>query len=588
MSFQLTPLNEDQFKQFKELHNSLDEKQLFWIAGYLAGVLGSNSTESAKSVTDSGKSIEKVELTILYGSRTGNGEGLAKIIAQQAVASGMEVKIKNLATYKVRDIVSETNILIIASTHGEGEPPFETKEFYDYLHGKRAPKLANLCFTVLGLGDSSYVNFCKTAKDFNLRLEELGAKRIHDPAYLDVDFKSKYAFWTESALKSFAPNLDLPHLPMENGVDDSKFTSQKPFKAKLLDKIQLYGRGAGRKVYHIELETNGLQFQAGDALGVLPVNKDEKVEEILKLLSLDANTVIGLDGNSIDLFSALKYKFEISKLTPDVLNRYLSIFPIEKLKKISENSAALSEFIKTNDLTQFLMDYKPEIDANQLLSILRPLQARLYSISSSSAALPGEIHLTVGLLAYELKGRKLRGVCSDYLANLEEDAEISVFVESNENFRLPAEPHKPIIMIGAGTGIAPFRAFVQERELQKNAGKSWLFFGNRNFETEFLYQTEWHQALASGSLTKLDLAFSRDGVQKCYVQHKLIENASEVYQWLMEGASVYVCGDKSKLAGDVQTAIKQIIQSHAHLTDEDTETYFLQLIKEKRYQTDVY
>ncbi len=585
MSFQLTPLNEEQFNQLNKLRNSLDDKQLFWLAGYLAGSLNQNLSPSQTNQI----SAKTIELSILFGSRTGNGESIAKIIAEQASANGIIVKLKNLSNYKPREIESETNVLLIVSTHGEGEPPFEAKEFYDYLHGKRAPNLAKLNFSVLGLGDSSYVNFCKTAKDFNQKFEDLGAARIFEPAFLDVDFKSKYSTWSTEFLKSLVPNSSAVQIEsLTQDVYASKYSAENPFKAKLLEKIQLYGRGADRKVYHLELDTPGLSFVSGDALGVLPVNKDEKVKELIQLLSLDADSLVKVNDKEISLFDALKYNFEISKLTPDVIKRYNDLFPNEILTDLLGNSSALADYLKNTDLVEFWINNKQAIQADEFLSILRTLQPRLYSISSSSNAIPNEVHLTVGLVEYNSNGKYKTGVCSDYLANLDEDEELNVFVENNDNFRLPSDSSIPIIMIGAGTGIAPFRAFVQEREFQAGSGKSWLFFGNRNFETEFLYQTEWQQAMNSGSLSKLDLAFSRDGNDKVYVQHKLLENASEVFKWIQEGAYVYVCGDKSKLAGDVQTAVKQIIQQQSGLNEEDTESYFIQLIKDKRYQTDVY
>lgn len=585
MSFQFSPLNEDQLKQLRNLHSSLNDNQLFWLAGYLAGAL--NSTVSNQISNP----ILKTELTILYGSRTGNGEGIAKIIAEKATVSGLEVKLVNLTKFKVRDIESVRNLLLIVSTHGEGEPPFEAKEFYDFLHGKRAPKLNNLNFSVLGLGDSSYVNFCQTAKDFNMKFEQLGGKQIQEAIYLDIDYKSKYNEWTESLLTNISPNAE-SNLKLSDVIRVSEnsevYTAENPFKAKLLDKIQLYGRGSERKVYHLELLTDGLNYQAGDALGVLPVNNDNSVRLLLQLFKLESNSMVNRNGLQLSIHDALKYKFEIQKLTPDVLKRYLTVFPDKNLQTLVDNPSDLISYLNKKSLPDFWTDFPQIPTADELVEILRPLQPRLYSISSSNNYFPGEVHLTVGLVEFELSGKEIKGVCSDYLASLDEDAEINVFIERNDNFRLPADLSKNIIMIGAGTGIAPFRAFVQEREFQNASGKNWLFFGNRNFETEFLYQNEWIDSLDSGKLTKLDLAFSRDGVDKLYVQHKLIENASEVFKWIQEGAFIYVCGDKSKLAGDVQNAVLRILKEQGELNDEDAETYLLQLIKDKRYQTDVY
>lgn len=598
MSFPLTPLTQEQLDQFNQLRSSINEIQTAWLAGYLAALTtaGQSSANSQLSAVIPGQHdtaapsiAAKTPLTILYGSRTGNGQNLANNILQQASANGFDAKLKSMTDYKVRDLQNEKNLLVVVSTHGEGEAPFEAKEVYDFIHGKRAPKLNGVQFAVLGLGDSSYFHFCKTGKDFDAKLAELGARRVTEGAFLDVNFKDHAGTWINNALGSFGGITIQPAQTTSSSNDAETFTAEKPLQAEVLERIHLHGRGSDRQTIHLELATEGLSYEVGDAAGIIPLNTDQIVNEVLRATTLSGDAEVEIKGTKKKLSEALKANVELSKLTIDVLQKYQAFHPQEKLKAVLDNQEVLKNFLYGRDVVDILRDYPVKMTAKQLIDILRPLQPRLYSISSSPNAVPDELHLTVGVVEYENRGRNKKGACSNYLADLDvENQKISVFIEKNPNFRLPQNPQTPIIMVGAGTGIAPFRAFVQERELQENAGKSWLFFGNRNFETEFLYQTEWQQFLKSGALTNLDVAFSRDSEQKVYVQHKLIENADEVYRWLQEGAHFYICGDRVKLAGDVQAALLKIIVEKGNFSNEDAQDYLNNLQKERRLQLDVY
>jgi len=610
MSQSFTPLTPDQTELFQHLRKSLNEVQTAWLAGYLAALSsqevppnssfaklklsypGPTSTAANAGVSTTNTSAKALkQLTVLVGSRTGNGSSLATELKKLAATAGIEVNVKNMLDYKTRELSQEQQLIVIVSTHGEGEPPFEAKELYDFIHSKRAPKLVGVQYSVLGLGDSAYLHFCKTGKDFDAQLEKLGARRIHQPAYLDVNFREHAGTWIQSVLHTLgAADLKLAMQPIIKAMtDEQSYSAQQPYQAEILERINLHGRGSERKTLHLELATEGLQYEVGDALGVIPENDASLVHHVLRTVALPADALVQVGNQPISLFEALKSKYELSKLTVDVLQRYNDFHKQEKLTAVLNNTEVLKNFLYGRDVLDLLSDYPVKINAPQLVGVLRPLQPRLYSIASSPKALPGEVHLTVGVVDYENRGRRKKGTCSGFLAELDTDLhKLRVFIEKNPNFRLPENPATHIIMIGAGTGIAPFRAFIQERELQQGVGKSWLFFGNRHFETEFLYQTEWQHFIQSGVLTKMHVAFSRDSEQKVYVQHRLLEHAQELYEWIEAGAHVYICGDRTKMAGDVMKALRDIIASEGKLTSDDAQDYLNDLQRNRRLQTDVY
>lgn len=598
MNINSSPFTEEQFEAIKKLLNPLNEIQIAWISGYIAGL--SNQTpsgEKAESSETITTDYANRPLTILYGSRTGNGKGLAKVAEKMALENGLSTEVKSMEDYKLKDLASEKKLLIIVSTHGDGEPPFQAKEVYDYIHGKRAPKLDGVQYAVLALGDSSYLQFCKTGKDFDIQLEKLGAKRIKNILCCDVDYKQSDEQWLKEVLQDFkqvagSARTDTAGKQKTYSLIKTKgYSKQKPFMAPVFKKINLHGRGSERQTLHIELqaEAEGLTYEPGDSAGIIPVNSEELIAEVLKVTALQPDEIVEVNNTERTLHEALYRDFELSKITSDVIKRYLEIVPNNELKKISEDINSLQAYIYGRDIVDLFTDYPSVITAGQLIKMLRPLQPRYYSIASSPKAFPGEIHLTVALVDYTHSGRNKRGTCSGFLSEiLTENEQVPVFIEPNPNFRLPANPATPIIMIGAGTGIAPYRAFVQERELSPGAGKSWLFFGNRNFETEFLYQTEWQQHLKTGALTRMDVAFSRDQDQPVYVQHRMLERAKELYQWIEEGAHIYICGDMKKMATDVQNALLSIIQQEGGYNQEEAKEFLDQLQKEKRLQSDVY
>lgn len=598
MNLPIAPFSEEQLENIKNLINPLNEIQLAWVSGYLAGrsqLPFPQQNGKAAEVPAADQANRK--LTILYGSRTGNGKGLAKMTEKMAADIGLPVEVKSMEDYQPKELVNEQYLLVIVSTHGDGVPPFQAKAVYDHLHGKRAQRLEETQYAVLALGDSSYFHFCKTGIDFDSKLEALGAKRIREILCCDVDYKQSDEVWIQETLADFkrltgSGSAETTAKPA--GVKTEKsvlFTKQKPYAAQVFEKINLHGRGSERTTLHIELQADaaGLSYEPGDSAGIIPVNAKGLITELLQVTALNPDQTIEINRNKRKLGEALYRDLELSKITPDVIKRYLEQFPDIKLEAVYKDQQALQTYIYGRDIVDLLTDYPVKLTASQLVSILKPLQPRYYSIASSPNAYPGEIHLTVALVDYEQGGRNKRGTCTGFLSDvLEEDEHVPVFIESNPNFRLPANAATPIIMIGAGTGVAPYRAFVQERALNPGSGKSWLFFGNRHFETEFLYQTEWQQHLKSGALTRMDVAFSRDGEKPAYVQHRLLEQAGDIYQWIEEGAHIYICGDMKKMAVDVQNALSTILRQEGGYNADEAHEYLNRMEQEKRLQLDVY
>ena len=590
-NYNATPFSAEQFEIFRQLTGSLNEVQLAWMSGYLSALTAQNGVQPPTPVKiEVTKKQDQSTLTILYGSRTGNGEGLARKAQKLAAEAGVTATLKNMDDYKPRDLQAEKNLLVIVSTHGEGEPPFSARELHQFIFGKRATRLENVNFAVLGLGDSSYFKFCETGKDFDSQLEKLGAKRLADMAGCDVDFQEAADQWLRSTIQVFAGSVeDKLSAPSEENIDTTaplNYSKKNPYQAELLEKINLHGRGSERQTIHIELDAN-LPFEPGDSAGIMPVNSSELVNEVLCVTGLKPDEEVEIKGLKISLFDSLKREFELSKITVDVVKRYLEFVANEKLTSISESQEKLQEYLTDRDIVDLFTDFPVTLSAQDLIKLLRPLQPRLYSIASSPRANPGELHLAVGVVEYEKEGRNRRGTCSNYLSELNGN-KVPVYIEKNPNFRLPENDETPIIMVGAGTGIAPYRAFVQHREQAEKQGKSWLFFGNRNFESEFLYQTDWHKFLKSGALSKMDVAFSRDTEKRVYVQHKLQENGAEIYRWLEEGAYFYICGDMKKMASDVQNTLVSIIENQGTMSKDNALEYVNKLQKNKRLQLDVY
>lgn len=588
----------------KKLTADTNDQQKLWLSGYLYGLYSaSQQTDKAVVLPAEAPSpvLEKPTLTVLYGSHTGNCKKLAKHTADQARARGFEVQLADMNDYQGRKLKDEKVLLVIVSTHGEGEPPIAAETLYEFIHSARASKLNNTKFAVLALGDRSYVQFCQTGKDFDVQLEKLGAKRIVDRVDCDVDFEDDANNWIETVLSKIESEVTIPRngagaaafvkTQAEVAVATSRYDRKNPFAAPILEKIQLNGRGSTKETWHVEvsLEDSGLVYEPGDSLGIVPENAPEVVGLVLKNAGVSDSESVDWRGGQKPIAEVLTYDLELNLLSRDVLEKMFAKTNDAKFKELLDHPALLKAYIYGRDIADLLQDFKTDWSAQELVNTLRKLQPRLYSLASSLSFAPEEAHLTIGAVRYENSGRKRTGAASTFVAdNVAIGQTLQVFVERNEYFRLPQDVSTPIIMVGAGTGVAPFRAFVQEREAQGADGKSWLFFGNPHFTTDFLYQTEWQQALKKGNLTKLDVAFSRDQAEKLYCQHKLLQNSRELYDWLENGAQFYVCGDKNRLAPDVEKALIQVVAKEANFSEERAVEYVKNLKKQRRYLEDVY
>jgi sulfite reductase (NADPH) flavoprotein alpha-component len=538
---------------------------------------------------------------VLYGTESGNAESLADQTAKAAKSHGFKAKAVNMADIKVNKLKDVENLLVIVSTWGEGDPPETAVDFYEAFMADQAPKLENTRFSVLGLGDTSYEEFCKMGKDFDARLEALGAKRIHARQDCDVDYDDDFTAWHVSALKALEvlATPDTPTAaaavaaaPAPSAAAPVKYSRKNPFPAELKERVLLNGEGSAKETIHLEfdLEGSGLTYETGDALAVISRNAEDVVDGILAETGLDPESPVSLKDGEFSLREALTSQLDVTALSKPVLTRYNEMAQSEKLDAIINDKTKLSEYIVGRDVIDLVTEFPTDgLTADGLAAILRKLPPRLYSIASSPKAHPGEVHLTVGVVRYDSKGRERKGVCSTFLSDrIEEGQKAEVFVTPNKNFKLPKDPGTPVIMVGPGTGIAPFRAFIEERKATGAEGRNWLFFGDQHYLTDFLYQTEWQDYLADGVLTKLDLAFSRDQRNKIYVQDKMRENAAELFKWLEEGASFYVCGDASRMAHDVDLALHEIIAQQGGLSEEAAAEYVKKLKSDKRYLRDVY
>ncbi len=572
----------------------LDNQQLSWVSGYIAGL----ASAQGGGVTTTEAPANQAQLTVLYGSQTGNAKGVAHAFAEKANASGVNAKVVSMADYKPRALKAETHVAVIVSTHGEGDAPDDAVELHEFVASKKAPKLANTKYSVLGLGDTSYEFFCQTAKDFDSRLAALGATAVAQRVDCDVDYAQASAAWMDSVIAAIkddfkqsvatvATTLSAVNAP----VATSQYNKQNPFTATLTESLKITGRDSIKDIRHIEisLEDSGIQYQVGDALGVYFSNSDDVVNRILAALSLDAQTQVDVAGESLSLSTALADKLELTLSYPTFISKLAESTGAESLKVLLEDKVSLREYIADRQIVDIIIDHPVACSAQQLVDALRPISPRLYSIASAQSEVEDEVHLTVALVEYDEFGFTHQGGASGFLGKrLAEGDTVKVYVEPNNNFRLPDDTNAPIIMIGPGTGIAPFRAFMQERDAQGAGGDNWLFFGNPHFTQDFLYQTEWQGYKKSGLLSRVSLAWSRDQEEKIYVQHRLLEQGAEVYAWLERGAHVYVCGDATHMAKDVENALLTIYQTHGKLSEADAKQALLALRKAKRYQKDVY
>ncbi len=595
-----SPFNQEQADLLNRLLPTLTEAQKMWLSGYLTASQ-STSAEGTPDVSTAApaqaeQTISK-DVTILYGSQTGNAQGLAENTGKTLEAKGFNVTVSSMNDFKPNNLKKLENLLIVVSTHGEGEPPDNALSFHEFLHGRRAPKLENFRFSVLSLGDSSYEFFCQTGKEFDVRLAELGGERLYPRVDCDLDFEEPANKWLKGVIDGLSEakgHSASAAVPAEAPAGTSPYSRTNPFKAEVLENLNLNGRGSNKETRHLELslEGSGLTYEPGDSLGIYPENDPELVDLLLNEFKWDASesVTVNKEGETRPLREALTSNFEITVLTKPLLKQAAELTGNDKLKALVENREELKAYTQGRDVIDLVRDFGPwNVSAQEFVAILRKMPARLYSIASSLSANPDEVHLTIGAVRYEAHGRERKGVCSVLCSErLQPGDTIPVYLQSNKNFKLPQNQETPIIMVGPGTGVAPFRSFMQEREETGAKGKSWMFFGDQHFVTDFLYQTEWQKWLKDGVLTKMDVAFSRDTEEKVYVQNRMLEHSKELFQWLEEGASFYVCGDKTNMARDVHNTLVEIVETEGKMSREEAEAYLAEMKKQKRYQRDVY
>ncbi|MDZ8117935.1 assimilatory sulfite reductase (NADPH) flavoprotein subunit [Pontiella agarivorans] len=602
MSTQPTPntgLDAQLVGQLNALAASLTPAQLAWVGGYFTGLSAQNAGSALPAVAAAGGGDPEAVLTVLYGSQTGHARSVAEELRDAAQEAGLAVELVSMGKFKEKNLKKLKYVAVVTSTQGEGDPPDDALNLVEYMNSNKAPKLEDFQFAVLGLGDSSYEFYCKTGKDFDARLEELGGKRILDRVDLDVDFDDGAEAWIPQAVEAFKDIIPAGGASAAAPATGSfgatapavHYSRKKPLQTRLLTCQKITGRHSEKDIRHIEidLEDSGLTYQPGDALGIYFKNDEELVNDLLRLLEIDPAETVHVNDEPKPVKNALLENYELTLLHPGFVTEYTELTEAPELMKIVAETESLRDYVETRQIIDVVREYPDALAPEIFIGLLRKLTPRLYSIASSQSEVEEEVHLTVGVVEYEAHGYPHLGGASGYLGHrLNEGEDVLIYVESNDNFRLPEDDNTPIIMIGPGTGVAPFRAFMQERAAKDAPGDSWLFFGNPHFTEDFLYQTEWQEFLEDGALTKIDLAFSRDQEHKVYVQHRITEQARELWNWIQRGAHIYVCGDESRMAHDVHQALLDVVAEKGGYSTEEAEDYLVQLRKDGRYQKDVY
>ncbi|ENK8041814.1 NADPH-dependent assimilatory sulfite reductase flavoprotein subunit [Salmonella enterica] len=590
----LLPLNPEQLSRLQAATTDLTPEQLAWVSGYFWGVLNPRSGAVAVTPAPEGK---MPGITLISASQTSNARRVAEALRDDLLAANLNVTLVNAGDYKFKQIASEKLLVIVTSTQGEGEPPEEAVALHKFLFSKKAPKLTDTAFAVFGLGDTSYEFFCQSGKDFDSILAELGGERLLDRVDADVEYQAAASEWRArvvDVLKSRAPVAAPSQSVATGAVNDihtSPYTKDAPLTATLSVNQKITGRNSEKDVRHVEIDLgdSGLRYQPGDALGVWYQNDPALVKELVELLWLKGDESVTVDGKALPLAEALEWHFELTVNTANILENYATLTRSEPLLPLVGDKAQLQHYAATTPIVDMVRFSPAQLDAQALIDLLRPLTPRLYSIASAQAEVESEVHITVGVVRYDIEGRARAGGASSFLADrVEEEGEVRVFIEHNDNFRLPANPQTPVIMIGPGTGIAPFRAFMQQRAADGAEGKNWLFFGNPHFTEDFLYQVEWQRYVKEGLLSRIDLAWSRDQKEKIYVQDKLREQGAELWRWINDGAHIYVCGDARRMAADVEKALLEVIAEFGGMDLESADEYLSELRVERRYQRDVY
>lgn len=578
---QTAPFPPDQLNALNHVMAVTNLEQRHWLSGFLAGYHAASGPVAAPASSPA----KKIPLTIAYATDSGNAEEVAATAKKLAGKQGFAAKLLDFADVTAADLAKSKNLLIVASTWGEGDPPERAAEAYEALMDQEAPSFEGVNFSVLALGDSSYVNFCEVGKRLDERLEQLGGKRVADRIDTDLDFEEPASTWTSSALDrlfeiaepsaavAVSSSADIVHLDFPT----SAYSKANPFPAEITELVNLNGSRSDKETYHVELslEGSGFTFEPGDSLGIIAENHEAMIAELMM--------ASGLAGDS-DLERRLRTDFDITQLSKPVMEAFGRARPNAKLRELLEGDR-WQAYLPGRQIIDLLTDFPAKLEADELLGLFRKLPPRLYSVASSLKAEPDLAHLLVSAVRYNSFDRNREGVASTFVADRHKVGDqLKVYVKNNKNFRLPEDPDRPVIMIGPGTGVAPFRAFLQERQATGAAGKNWLFFGDRTYTHDFLYQLDWQDFEKDDVLDRIDVAFSRDQPEKIYVQDRLWERRADLFAWLEEGANLYVCGDEKAMAKDVDAMLHRIIQE----SGADPVDYLSKLKKDRRYQRDVY
>ena len=601
----LGPLDPERSELLRRVVDGLQPDTLQWLSGFASGVAYARSQGNLTlavpveqtSVPVALRPESSARLAIIYGSQTGNGRRVAERLGRAADVAGLAARVYAARDYPLKDLAKERLLTVVVSTHGDGDPPDDARGFIEFLSGRRAPKLDNLAYSVLALGDSSYPKFCETGRQVDERLAALGARRLLPRVDCDVDYERLAAPWLEQVVNVARDALGGPQVATVTRLrapqSGPKHSRERPFVAPVIANQRITGRNASKDVRHLELslEGSGLSYEPGDALGVWHDNPVHAVNAVLEALGKTGDEAVTVDGKTKSLREWLTFDREVTRLTRPFLAQHAARAGNSELAEVLApgHEERLRSTLKNLQLVDVLQRYPAAWEPDALMQALRPLAPRLYSIASSQEAVGEEAHVTVAVVDYETDGQRRVGAASAHLASLTGDrATARVFVEHNERFRLPADPSRDVIMIGPGTGVAPYRGFLQKREAQGATGRNWLVFGARHFESEFLYQVEWQEATRKGLLPRVDVAFSRDAGPRAYVQDRLRDAGKDVYAWLEAGAHVYVCGDAERMAPDVHAALIDIIETHGGLDRDGAEARLSRLADERRYVRDVY
>ncbi len=586
-ALETAPFPEDQLSVIRRLIGGASAEQLQWLSGYLAGYQAAGRGIAAAPAAPP---AAKTPLTILYGTESGNAEALAGAARKTAARLGFSAKTLDMADTTPEQVARAGNLLVVASTWGEGDPPQRAEPFYAALMSDAAPGFADTRYAVLALGDRAYANFCETGRVIDERLAMLGAKRIAPRVDCDLDYEAPAKAWIDAGLRALEPSASstaagaaVIHVDFARAEPaEEAFNRARPFEAEITGLINLNSSRSTTETYHVELSLEGssIGYEPGDSLGFVAENDPALVEQVLSTAGVEADAA---------LRAGLSERYDITTLTREQIDLYARLSVDAELAALAADPARASAFMRDRQFIDLLTAAPARISAGQLTSLLRPLPPRYYSVASSRAALGEEAHLLVAAVRWDSHDLVRKGVASIAVAERRATGgRMKVFLKPNPHFRLPADADQPIVMIGPGTGVAPFRAFLQQREAEGARGRSWLFFGARNFTHDFLYQLDWQDWLKSGVLTRMDVAFSRDQREKIYVQHRMWEARRELYTWLAEGAALYVCGDATAMAKDVHATLLRIIADQSGQDADGAATYLRELQRAGRYLRDVY